>query len=79
MGKLEGRHIVVTGAASGMGRAIAELFAAEGAALALLDGVALKRLGETEDVSRAALFFSTEDSAFTTAALLRVDGGFAWR
>ncbi|HEX7742197.1 MAG TPA: SDR family NAD(P)-dependent oxidoreductase, partial [Sphingobium sp.] len=37
MGKLEGRHILVTGAASGMGRAIAQQFAAEGAALALLD------------------------------------------
>lgn len=36
-GKLEGRRILVTGAASGMGRAIAELFVREGAKLALLD------------------------------------------
>jgi NAD(P)-dependent dehydrogenase (short-subunit alcohol dehydrogenase family) len=36
-GKLEGRRILITGAASGMGRAIAQLFANEGAALALLD------------------------------------------
>jgi 3-oxoacyl-[acyl-carrier protein] reductase len=36
-GRLAGRKIMVTGAASGMGRGIAELFAAEGAALALLD------------------------------------------
>lgn len=35
--KLDGRRILVTGAASGMGRAIAELFRAEGASLALLD------------------------------------------
>jgi NAD(P)-dependent dehydrogenase (short-subunit alcohol dehydrogenase family) len=35
--RLAGRKILVTGAASGMGRGIAELFAAEGAALALLD------------------------------------------
>ncbi|MGM7698935.1 SDR family NAD(P)-dependent oxidoreductase [Microbacterium sp. A84] len=35
--RLRGRRILVTGAASGMGRAIAERFAAEGAALALLD------------------------------------------
>lgn len=41
--------------------------------------VALKRLGDVEDVTRAALFFSTEDSAFTTGAALPVDGGFAWR
>jgi 3-oxoacyl-[acyl-carrier protein] reductase len=37
MSKLEGRKILVTGAASGMGREIAELFAREGATLALLD------------------------------------------
>jgi NAD(P)-dependent dehydrogenase (short-subunit alcohol dehydrogenase family) len=36
-GRLEGRRILVTGAASGMGREIARVFAAEGAALALLD------------------------------------------
>lgn len=35
--KLAGRRILVTGAASGIGRATAELFAREGAALALLD------------------------------------------
>lgn len=43
------------------------------------DRVALKRLGEPEDVARAALFFSCEDSAFTTGAHLPVDGGFSWR
>lgn len=36
-GRLDGRRILVTGAASGMGRGIAEMFAAEGASLALLD------------------------------------------
>lgn len=35
--KLEGRRILITGAASGMGRATAQLFASEGARLALLD------------------------------------------
>ena len=37
MARLDGRRILITGAASGMGREIADLFAAEGAALALLD------------------------------------------
>jgi NAD(P)-dependent dehydrogenase (short-subunit alcohol dehydrogenase family) len=36
-GRLDGRRILVTGAASGVGREIARVFAAEGAALALLD------------------------------------------
>ncbi|MEY2926615.1 MAG: hypothetical protein RL367_1092 [Pseudomonadota bacterium] len=41
--------------------------------------VALKRLGVPDDVARAALFFSTEDSGFTTGTELPVDGGFSWR
>ncbi len=36
-GRLDGRRILVTGAASGMGRGIAEMFAAQGASLALVD------------------------------------------
>jgi 3-oxoacyl-[acyl-carrier protein] reductase len=43
------------------------------------DRVALKRMGEVGDVARAALFFSTEDSGFTTGTELPVDGGFSWR
>ena len=35
--RLAGRHILVTGGASGIGRAIAELFARHGAKLALVD------------------------------------------
>ena len=36
-GRMNARKVLITGAASGMGREIARLFAAEGAALALLD------------------------------------------
>jgi NAD(P)-dependent dehydrogenase (short-subunit alcohol dehydrogenase family) len=36
-GRLAGRRIIVTGAASGIGRAVAQLFDAEGASLALFD------------------------------------------
>ena len=43
------------------------------------DRVALKRLGEVEDIVRAALFLTCEDSAFTTGAMIPVDGGFSWR
>jgi 3-oxoacyl-[acyl-carrier protein] reductase len=41
--------------------------------------VALNRLGVADDVAKAALFLSCEDSAFTTGAALSVDGGMSWR
>jgi NAD(P)-dependent dehydrogenase (short-subunit alcohol dehydrogenase family) len=44
-GRLQGRRILITGAASGIGRRTAELFAAEGAALTVLD-CDRKRLAE---------------------------------
>jgi NAD(P)-dependent dehydrogenase (short-subunit alcohol dehydrogenase family) len=36
-GKMAGRRVIVTGAASGIGKANAQLFHAEGARLALMD------------------------------------------
>lgn len=44
-GRLQGRRVLVTGAASGIGRAVAELFLAAGAHVALLDRVAPAPLG----------------------------------
>ncbi|CAN7535485.1 SDR family NAD(P)-dependent oxidoreductase [Phenylobacterium sp. LjRoot219] len=43
------------------------------------DRVALKTLGAPEDIARAALYLSSEDSAFTTGSEIVVDGGFSWR
>jgi NAD(P)-dependent dehydrogenase (short-subunit alcohol dehydrogenase family) len=43
------------------------------------DRVALKRLGGAEEVAKAALYLSTEDSGFTTGTEIPVDGGFTWR
>lgn len=49
---LAGRRIVVTGAASGMGRAVAERFASEGATIAAID-IAAEALAGVGDARRA--------------------------
>ena len=53
--RLSGRRILITGAGSGIGRATARLFAAEGAALTLLDRNA-EGLAETARETRAHVF-----------------------
>jgi NADP-dependent 3-hydroxy acid dehydrogenase YdfG len=47
MGRLAGQVAIITGASSGIGRAAAELFAAEGARLV----IGARRAGELEDVA----------------------------
>jgi NAD(P)-dependent dehydrogenase (short-subunit alcohol dehydrogenase family) len=58
--RLKGRRIVITGAASGIGRATAQMFAAEGASLVLLD----RNAESLEDSARAvgATAFATDIS-----------------
>jgi NAD(P)-dependent dehydrogenase (short-subunit alcohol dehydrogenase family) len=41
--------------------------------------VALKKIGSPEDVARAALYLSCEDSSFATGTEIVLDGGFSWR
>jgi NAD(P)-dependent dehydrogenase (short-subunit alcohol dehydrogenase family) len=43
------------------------------------DRVALKKIGLPEEVAKAALYLSTDDSGFTTGTEILVDGGFTWR
>jgi NAD(P)-dependent dehydrogenase (short-subunit alcohol dehydrogenase family) len=43
------------------------------------DRTALKRLGDPEDIARAALYLSSEESGFVTGTEIIVDGGFSWR
>jgi 3-oxoacyl-[acyl-carrier protein] reductase len=44
---------------------------------ALISGIPLGRPGQPRDVGRAAVFLASDDSAFVTGKILRVDGG-AW-
>jgi NAD(P)-dependent dehydrogenase (short-subunit alcohol dehydrogenase family) len=43
------------------------------------DRTALKRLGDPEDVAKAALYLSTEESSFATGTEIVLDGGFSWK
>jgi NAD(P)-dependent dehydrogenase (short-subunit alcohol dehydrogenase family) len=69
-GRLTGRRILVTGAASGMGRSIAELFTAEGAKLALVDRTAdaLKAVSEALDALALPLDVSSEAEVVAAVA-----------
>jgi NAD(P)-dependent dehydrogenase (short-subunit alcohol dehydrogenase family) len=65
--RLKGRRILITGAASGIGRETAELFAAEGAALTLLD---CNRAGLAE-VARETRGLSVEADVTQEASVAR--------
>ena len=77
-GKLEGMAAIVTGADSGIGRAVAVLFAREGADVAILylseDGDAKETARHVENEGREALLVrgDVRDSAFCRRAAARV-------
>jgi NAD(P)-dependent dehydrogenase (short-subunit alcohol dehydrogenase family) len=72
MNRLSGRRIVVTGAASGLGAAIAALFAAEGASLALLDRDQAGATAKAKDLSAFAVAADVTDHAAMQDAAERV-------
>ena len=84
--RLAGRHILITGAAQGIGKAIAEAFAAAGAALLLVDrdgdrlravGDALRAAGAAVAVERADITDRGAIEAAVAAATVlrgRIDG-----
>ena len=72
--KLSGRRIVITGAASGIGRMTAQLFAAEGASLALLDRNGDALADAAGQVGGLALEVDITDEAAVAAAIERAGG-----
>lgn len=68
-GRLRGRRIVITGAASGIGRATAHLFSAEGAILALLDCNAKGLEGVASETDAHVFVTDITDEASVLAAI----------
>ncbi len=76
---LGGRHIIITGAASGIGRAAARLFAEYGATLMLVDRDERVRAAAAELAGAHSAIADTTDSAAIAeivASFPRVDGAF---
>jgi NAD(P)-dependent dehydrogenase (short-subunit alcohol dehydrogenase family) len=73
-GRLRQRRILITGAASGIGRCTAELFAAEGAALILLDRSAEALTEIASQTGACALAADVTDETVVADALARGAG-----
>ena len=69
--RLRGRRILITGAASGIGRATAQLFAAQGAALALLDRDASALQQTAQQTGALACEADVTDEAAVASAVAR--------
>lgn len=71
-----GPEIRVNGIAPGaIVTAMLDSVGGEAAAEGLRLGSPLKRVGQSEEIARAALFLAADDSSFITGQMLRVDGG----
>ena len=71
MGRLTGRKIIVTGAASGIGRATARLFRQEGAAVAVLDRSDNAAKAVADEIGAFAVTCDVSDPASVSAAVAK--------
>ncbi len=69
MARLQGRRIIITGGASGIGRATARLFANEGAAVAVLDYSAEAAEAVAREVGGVAVAVDVSDAASVATAV----------
>jgi NAD(P)-dependent dehydrogenase (short-subunit alcohol dehydrogenase family) len=69
VGELEGRSAIVTGGASGIGRAVVERFAAEGAAVAVFDRDATAARDMAAELGVAAYTLDVRDADAVSAAV----------
>ncbi len=89
--RLQGKVAVITGAGSGMGLAIATLFAAEGASVVAGDWNAQRLddavagiqasggaiVGAQGNIAALALFLASDESCYINGAIIPADAGWA--
>jgi NAD(P)-dependent dehydrogenase (short-subunit alcohol dehydrogenase family) len=69
MARLAGRKIIITGGASGIGRATARLFRREGAAVAILDRSDNAAKAVADEIGAVAITCDVSDPASVSAAV----------